>query len=95
MEVILLERVAKLGQMGDVVRVKDGFARNYLLPKGKALRATKDTAASFTARSHPATWRRWSRRRALLSVALRSRLTRRSRRSDCTRWLFLYTPKSK
>jgi large subunit ribosomal protein L9 len=40
MEVILLERVAKLGQMGDVVRVKDGFARNYLLPKGKALRAT-------------------------------------------------------
>ena len=39
MEVILLERVAKLGQMGDVVRVKDGFARNYLLPKGKALRA--------------------------------------------------------
>ena len=42
MEVILLERVAKLGQMGDVVRVKDGFARNFLLPKGKALRATKD-----------------------------------------------------
>src|SRR3979409_413412 len=45
MEVILLERVAKLGQMGDVVRVKDGFARNYLLPKGKALRATKDNRA--------------------------------------------------
>src|SRR3984957_17692176 len=41
MEVILLERVAKLGQMGEVVRVKDGFARNFLLPKGKALRATK------------------------------------------------------
>ena len=40
MEVILLERVSKLGQMGDVVRVKDGFARNFLLPKGKALRAT-------------------------------------------------------
>lgn len=40
MEVILLERVGKLGQMGDVVRVKDGFARNFLLPKGKALRAT-------------------------------------------------------
>ena len=39
MEVILLERVAKLGQIGDVVRVKDGFARNFLLPKGKALRA--------------------------------------------------------
>ena len=40
MEVILLERVGKLGHMGDVVRVKDGFARNFLLPQGKALRAT-------------------------------------------------------
>jgi large subunit ribosomal protein L9 len=47
MEVILLERIAKLGQMGDVVRVKDGFARNFLLPKGKALRATKDNRARF------------------------------------------------
>jgi large subunit ribosomal protein L9 len=47
MEVILLERVAKIGQMGEVVRVKDGFARNYLLPKGKALRATKDNKARF------------------------------------------------
>ena len=41
MEVILLERVAKLGQMGETVRVKDGFARNFLLPRGKALRATE------------------------------------------------------
>jgi large subunit ribosomal protein L9 len=49
MEVILLERVAKLGQMGEVVRVKDGFARNFLLPKGKALRATKDNRARFEA----------------------------------------------
>jgi large subunit ribosomal protein L9 len=49
MEVILLERVANLGQMGDVVRVKDGFARNFLLPKGKALRATKDNRAKFDA----------------------------------------------
>ena len=40
MEVILLERVAKLGQMGELVRVKDGYARNFLLPRGKALRAT-------------------------------------------------------
>ena len=40
MEVILLERVAKLGQMGEVVRVRDGYARNFLLPSGKALRAT-------------------------------------------------------
>lgn len=47
MEVILLERVAKLGQMGETVRVKDGFARNFLLPKGKALRATKENKARF------------------------------------------------
>jgi large subunit ribosomal protein L9 len=47
MEVILLERVAKLGQMGDVVRVKDGYARNFLLPKGKALRANKDNRARY------------------------------------------------
>src|SRR5947207_2485274 len=47
MEVILLERVAKLGQIGDVVRVKDGFARNYLLRKGKALRATKENRSRF------------------------------------------------
>jgi large subunit ribosomal protein L9 len=47
MEVILLERVGRLGQMGDVVRVKDGFARNFLLPQGKALRATKDNRAKF------------------------------------------------
>ena len=40
MEIILLERVEKLGQMGDVVRVRDGFARNFLLPRKKALRAT-------------------------------------------------------
>ncbi|HVZ51631.1 MAG TPA: 50S ribosomal protein L9 [Pseudolabrys sp.] len=47
MEVILLERVGKLGQMGDVVRVKDGFARNFLLPRGKALRANADNKARF------------------------------------------------
>ena len=47
MQVILLERVEKLGQMGDVVKVKDGFARNFLLPKKKALRATKTNAAFF------------------------------------------------
>lgn len=47
MEVILLERVGKLGQMGDVVRVKDGFARNFLLPRGKALRASADNKARF------------------------------------------------
>lgn len=47
MQVILLERIAKLGQMGDEVRVKDGFARNYLLPSGKALRANKQNRAKF------------------------------------------------
>jgi large subunit ribosomal protein L9 len=53
MEVILLERVVKLGQMGEVVRVKDGYARNFLLPKGKALRATKDNRAKFeTMKAH-------------------------------------------
>ena len=41
MQIVLLERIAKLGQMGDVVNVKDGYARNYLLPQGKALRANK------------------------------------------------------
>jgi large subunit ribosomal protein L9 len=47
MEVILLERVAKLGQMGDTVRVKDGYARNFLLPGGKALRATEANKSRF------------------------------------------------
>jgi large subunit ribosomal protein L9 len=47
MDVILLERVEKLGQMGDVVTVKPGFARNYLLPRKKALRATKNNLAVF------------------------------------------------
>lgn len=47
MQVILLERVEKLGQMGDEVKVKDGFARNFLLPKKKALRATKTNREYF------------------------------------------------
>ena len=50
MQVILLERVAKLGQMGEVVKVKEGFARNYLLPQGKALRASDANIAAFEAR---------------------------------------------
>ena len=49
MEVVLLQRVEKLGHMGDVVRVKDGYARNYLLPQGKALRASKANLARFEA----------------------------------------------
>jgi len=47
MEIILLERVAKLGQMGDVVKVRDGYARNFLLPQGKALRANAANIARF------------------------------------------------
>jgi len=47
MEVILLERVGRLGQMGDVVRVKDGYARNFLLPQGTALRATEANRKTF------------------------------------------------
>lgn len=50
MQVILLERVGRLGQMGDVVNVKDGYARNFLLPKGKALRATKENMEEFQKR---------------------------------------------
>lgn len=50
MQVILLERVAKLGQMGEVVNVKDGYARNFLLPQGKATRATAENVAAFEAR---------------------------------------------
>ena len=47
MEVILLERVSRLGQMGDTVKVKDGFARNFLLPQGKALRANEANKKKF------------------------------------------------
>src|SRR5262249_59356603 len=47
MDVILLQRIEKLGQMGEVVRVKPGFARNYLLPQKKALRATEANRARF------------------------------------------------
>lgn len=50
MQVILLERVAKLGQMGDVVKVRDGYARNFLLPQGKALRANDANIKSFETR---------------------------------------------
>jgi large subunit ribosomal protein L9 len=50
MQVILLERVAKLGQMGEVVKVRDGYARNFLLPQGKALRANDANIKSFESR---------------------------------------------
>jgi large subunit ribosomal protein L9 len=50
MQIILLERVVNLGQLGDVVRVKDGYARNYLIPQGKARRATDTALKEFEAR---------------------------------------------
>ncbi|MEN9772650.1 MAG: hypothetical protein RJA58_1293 [Pseudomonadota bacterium] len=50
MQVILLEKVVNLGQLGDVVRVKDGFARNFLIPQGMARRATEQAIADFQAR---------------------------------------------
>ena len=52
MQIILLQRVAKLGQMGEVVNVKDGYARNFLLPQGKALRANEGNIKSFEAQKH-------------------------------------------
>ncbi len=50
MQVILLEKVVNLGQLGEVVKVRDGYARNYLIPQGKARRATKDAISEFEAR---------------------------------------------
>lgn len=50
MQIILLEKVINLGQLGDVVRVKDGYARNFLIPTGKARRATKLAIEEFEAR---------------------------------------------
>jgi len=47
MQVILLQRIGRLGQMGDIVNVKDGYARNFLLPQKKALRATEDNRKHF------------------------------------------------
>ena len=50
MQIILLEKVLNVGQLGEVVKVKDGYARNYLIPQGKARRATKTAMAEFEAR---------------------------------------------
>ncbi len=69
MEVILLERVAKLGQMGDVVRVKAGYARNFLLPAGKALRATADNQKVFENRRSELEARNLELRKEAESVA--------------------------
>jgi large subunit ribosomal protein L9 len=50
MQVILMEKMANLGQLGDVVKVKNGYARNFLIPQGKAKRATEENKAEFAAR---------------------------------------------
>jgi large subunit ribosomal protein L9 len=71
MEVILLERIAKLGQMGDVVRVKDGYGRNFLLPQGKALRATEANRARFDSMKSELEARNLERRGEAEQVAAR------------------------
>jgi len=69
MQVILLERVEKLGQMGEIVKVKDGFARNYLLPKKKALRATNQNRSYFETQRTQLEARNLERRSEAQSVA--------------------------
>lgn len=71
MQVILLERVGKLGHMGDVVKVRDGFARNFLLPQGKALRATEANVKSFEAQKATLATRNAEGRTAAQAVAER------------------------
>ena len=70
MEVILLEKVGKLGDIGDVANVKAGFGRNYLIPQGKAVFATKENLAEFETR------------RAEFEAAAASRLTEAQKRAD-------------
>jgi len=71
MDVILLERIEKLGQMGDVVSVKPGYARNFLLPQRKALRATKDNMAYFESKRVELEAANLSRRKEAEDVAAR------------------------
>ena len=69
MEVILLERISRLGQMGDTVKVRDGFARNFLLPQGKALRATEGNRKKFEAERAHIEKRNEDRRNAASGIA--------------------------
>ena len=69
MEVILLERVAKLGQMGDTVRVRPGYARNFLLARGKALRATEENKGRFETQRAQLETRNLERRKDAEAVA--------------------------
>jgi len=56
MQIILLDKVVNLGNLGEIVKVKDGYARNFLIPTGRARRATEANKAEFEAR--PSNWRR-------------------------------------
>ena len=69
MQIILLERIAKLGQIGDEVAVKDGFARNYLLPTGRALRANASNRARFEAERSQIEARNAERKSAATDIA--------------------------
>lgn len=69
MDVILLERITRLGQMGDTVRVKDGFARNYLLPTGRALRASEANRKKFESQKADLIARNEEKKQEAASVA--------------------------
>lgn len=71
MQIILLERVPKLGQMGDVVNVKNGYARNFLIPRGKALRATEQALAEFAKRRQELEARNLERKQEAQAVAVK------------------------
>lgn len=72
MEVILLERIEKLGLMGDTVKVKPGYARNYLLPQKKALRANKENQARFEAQRHQLEALNLKRREEAVAIAAKT-----------------------
>ena len=90
MNVILLERVPKLGQMGDVVKVKPGFARNYLLPQKKALRATKDNITYFESQRKTLEAQNLERRQEAEAVAAKMATSRSSLIRQASEALQLY-----
>ncbi len=85
MQVILLERIARLGQMGDTVKVRDGYARNFLLPQGKALRANKANLERFENERAQLEARNLERKSEARSCCVQTR--RRSSGHDPLRWL--------
>jgi len=81
MQIILLEKVVNLGQLGDVVKVKEGYARNFLIPQGKAKRATKANLAEFEQQRLLRPDPSGRRDRTALWLGLGPRRCRRRRRS--------------